>query len=285
MSFFAQFRNVSDADKSRAIQKLIADSTPDYDFFIMAGLSILMATFGLLINSVAVVIGSMLIAPILYPVLSVSLGMTMSDRTLISRSIATLLKLAALGIGLSAVATLFFTSKYDSVTAEILARAEPSLLYFAVAIISGIAISVALVRPHLSEALPGVAVSVALIPPLSVIGIGLAKLDWSIISGSTILFLMNVIGIVFASMVSFSLFNLYVKREISGTAIKKEEVRAEKEEKEAEKLEKEEETKKENIKKKEIKTKKGEKKEEKEGEKSEGENKKEKTQEEKNAEE
>ena len=241
MHFFSQFRNVTEEQKSKAIKKLIADSTLDYDFFLMLGLSVLMATFGLLINSVAIVIGSMLIAPILYPVLSLSLGMVMSDNMLISRSLFTLVKSVAVGIAVAFTATLFFSSRYEDTTIEILARTDPSLLYFAVALISGVAISFALVRPHLSEALPGVAVSVALIPPLSVIGIGLAKFDWSIISGSTVLFIMNIIGIVFASMVSFSLLNLYVKRKVADTAIKKEEVRVEKEEERAEELEEKEE--------------------------------------------
>lgn len=253
MSFFAQLRNVSDADKSAAIQKLVADSRPDYDFFIMMGLAILMATFGLLINSVAVVLGSILITPILYPVLSVSLGVVMSDRTLISHSVVTLLKSVAMGVGLSAMATLFFASKYDSVTAEILSQAEPSLLYFAVAIISGIAISIALVRPHLSEALPGVAVSVVLIPPLAVIGIGIAKLDWNIVSGSSVLFLMNIIGVMFASMASFSLLNLYMKRPVATTEIKKEEIQIEKEEEIIKELEEKEEKKIEKLEEKEIK--------------------------------
>lgn len=228
MHFISQFRNVSEEQKSKAIKKLIADSTPNYDFFLMVGLSVLMATFGLLINSVAIVIGSMLIAPILYPVLSLSLGMVMSDHKLISRSLFTIAKFVAVSIAVAFTATLFFSSRYDDATIEILTRTDPSLLYFVVSLVSGIAISFALVRPQLSEALPGVAVSVALIPPLSVIGIGLAKFDWSIISGSTILFMMNVIGIVFASMVSFSMLNLYVKRKVPYTAIKKEEVRVEK---------------------------------------------------------
>ena len=59
---FAHFRNVSDRDKSKAVQKLITVSTPDYDFFVMVTLSVLMAALGLWINSVAIVIGSMLIA-------------------------------------------------------------------------------------------------------------------------------------------------------------------------------------------------------------------------------
>jgi len=74
----------------------------------MTLLSVLMATFGLLLNNVAVIIGSMLIAPILYPILGVSLGITMSDSSLISRSSLTLIKSSVVGVFASFVATLFF---------------------------------------------------------------------------------------------------------------------------------------------------------------------------------
>jgi uncharacterized hydrophobic protein (TIGR00271 family) len=226
-SLFAHFRNVSDADKSKAIEKLVKDSTPDYDFFFMVALSVLMATVGLWIDSSAVVIGSMLIAPILYPILSLSLGISMNDLKLMSRSLYAIFTSMTLGILAAAAVTLAFASNYTIYTAEILDRTEPSLLYFIVAIVSGIAVSFALVRPELSETLVGIAVSVALIPPLAVVGIGVAKLDWFIISGSAILFLVNIVGIIFASMVSFSLLNLYSKRYVAETAIQRENQRIE----------------------------------------------------------
>ena len=236
---FAHFRNVSDRDKSKAVQKLITVSTPDYDFFVMVTLSVLMAALGLWINSVAIVIGSMLIAPILYPVLSLSLGIVMSDYKLITRSFYTVLKSTAFGIIAAALATWFLATGYDSLTSEILARTEPSLLYLAVAVISGIAVSFALVRPELSETLAGIAVSVALIPPIAVIGIGIAKFDWAVVAGSTMLFIVNIAGIIFASMVSFSLLNLHDKRHIAQTTIQKEEQRVELEHERAEYTEKE----------------------------------------------
>lgn len=238
---FAQFRNVSDADKSKAVQKLITVSTPDYDFFVMVTLSVLMAAVGLWINSVAVVIGSMLIAPILYPALSLSLGIVMSDYKLIARSSYTVLKSTAFGIIAAALATWFLATGYDSFTSEILARTEPSLLYLTVAVISGVAVSFALVRPELSETLVGIAVSVALIPPIAVIGIGIAKFDWAVVAGSVTLFIVNIVGIIFASMVSFSLLNLHDKRHIAQTAIQKEEQRVELEQERAEYIEKGEE--------------------------------------------
>ena len=77
MSLFTHLNTLSDEDKSKAVEKLITDSTPDFDFFLLMTLSMLMATFGLLIDSAAVVIGSMLIAPLLSPIFSFSLGIVM----------------------------------------------------------------------------------------------------------------------------------------------------------------------------------------------------------------
>ena len=227
MSLLSHLHTLSEEDKSKAVEKLITSSTPDFDFFLLITLSILMATFGLLIDSAAVVIGSMLIAPILSPILSLSLGVVMSDHKLIMRSFYTVLKSVFIGILAAAVATLFFSSPGDLLGNEILSRIEPSLIYFLIAMIAGIAVSYSLVQPELSETLPGIAIAVALIPPLAVIGIGIAKLDWAIVSGSTVLFFVNVIGIIFASILSFSLMNLYRKRVVAKETIQKEEERLE----------------------------------------------------------
>jgi len=108
-----------------------------------------------------------------------------------------------LGVGAAALATWLFATNIEAFTSEILLRTEPSLLYLAVAVIAGIAVSFTLVRPELSETLAGIAVSVALIPPLAVLGIGIAKLNLLVVSGSLVLLLINVIGIVVASMVTF----------------------------------------------------------------------------------
>lgn len=242
MSFLSHFRNVSEADKSKAVEKLIKDSTPDYDFFLMMALSVLMATSGLLLDNAAVVIGSMLITPVLFPVLSLSLGMVMADQKLMSRSTTTIIRSLVVGIVASVVVALLYLIVFDKPlvpTFEILLRTEPSLFTFFIAVIAGVAVSVALVRPELSATLPGIAVSVALIPPLATIGIGLAWFDWAVVGGASLLLFLNIIGIVFASLASFSILNLYVKRDVAKDTIKKEEARVEREGERAEKLEKE----------------------------------------------
>lgn len=227
------FNNLTESDKSKAIEKLICDSAPRADFFLMTLLSILMATFGLLINSVAVVIGSMLVAPLLSPILSLSMGVVMADFKLISRSFYTILKSMAFGIAAAAIITLFFSSRLEEAGQALVYNMEPSLIYAAIGIVAGLAASFALVKPQLSETLPGVAVSVALIPPLATVGIGIANFNWNIISNAFMLFVVNIIGIALASIVIFSLMNLYLKRRVAREAIEKEDKIIEKEKEEA----------------------------------------------------
>jgi len=215
------FSNLGDKDKNKAVEYLIQSSSPHQEFFLMVILSVLMAAFGLLINNASVIIGSMLIAPILYPVLGLSLGITMADFGLITRSFNVLLKSVVLGALSAAVITLLFFGS-SAANSEIVSRTAPSLVYFAIAVVAGLGASFALVKPYLSEMLPGVAISVALIPPVAVMGIGLAKFSWEIFSGSFLLLLTNIAGIAFASLVIFSLTDLYPKRKVADKAIKKE---------------------------------------------------------------
>lgn len=229
------FTNFTDKDKTQAVDRLISGGTPSQDFFLMVILSILTATFGLLLDSVAIIIGSMLIAPILYPVLSLSLGIIMADFKLISRSFWTIVKSAILGVAFANLATLIFASQLSEVTYEIVARAQPSLISVIVAIIAGFAASFALVKPQLNETLPGIAISVALIPPVAVMGIGVAKLDLNLVSGSFLLFSVNMVGIVFASMITFSLMRFANKKTVAERTIVKEDKKIVRDKKKAEK--------------------------------------------------
>ena len=233
-NFIAHLRTINDSDKTKAVDLLIRESTGDFDFFFFIILSVLMATLGLIANNPAIVIGSMLLAPILFPILSISLSIIMSDGPLIVRSIMTFLQASGAAIVAAATATLVF-APFAPITAEILLRTEPSLIYTGVAIIAGLAVSYALAQPGLSATLPGIAVSVALIPPLATIGIGIANLNLQVIAGAFTLYLVNVLGIIFASMLIFALMNLYAKRKVAEKVVKIEEKRLEKAHEEQEK--------------------------------------------------
>jgi uncharacterized membrane protein len=101
-----QLFSVTEEEKSAAIKNLFEHSVPSKDFFLMVILSVLMATLGLLINSSAVVVGSMLIAPILYSILGLAMGIIMSDSNLVYKSFLTFVKASVLGILVSAFLTI-----------------------------------------------------------------------------------------------------------------------------------------------------------------------------------
>ena len=233
---FISFHNLSQADRQKATETLITQSTPTQDFFFMIVLSILMATFGILINSMAVVIGSMLVAPLLSPILSVALGIILADSKLIKRSVQTILKSTGIGVMAAALVTLFFAP--EVIAPEMIRNLEPSFLYMGVAIVAGFAATFALIKPQLNATLPGAAIAVALIPPLALIGVGIAKFDWEIVTNSIAIFVLNLIGIIFASMITFSLMNFYRERGTARETIIEEEEKLEGE-KIAEKLAKE----------------------------------------------
>lgn len=230
MSIIDRIRIIPERDKTDAVKKLIEHSTPNFDFFFLVILSVLMATFGILENNTAVVIGSMLIAPILFPILSLSLSVVMADYKLIARSSGTLAKAFGLGLA-SAVGGALFFGVSGELTSEALLRTDPSIISIAIAVIAGLAVAYTLAKPHLNETLPGIAIAVALIPPLATIGIGIARLDLSVVVGASVFLLVNVIGVLFASMLVFSLMNLYVKRGMAERVAdaSDQEVRAEKE--------------------------------------------------------
>jgi len=230
MAFAERFRIATDTEKTEAVARLVKSSTGDFDFYLFAVLGISMATFGLILDSPEIIIGSMLIAPVLYPLLSLSLSLTLADLPLMYRSTRTLSISFAVSVLISFLIALIANSFFNMPeNGQVLARTEPSLVYFLVAVVSGFAATYAMVHANLNEMLPGVAISVSLVPPLGVVGIGLATMQWGIAAGALVLFFVNVVGIAFASLVAFSLMDLHSTRKIADSAIRQEEKRLEKE--------------------------------------------------------
>ncbi|NCN52356.1 TIGR00341 family protein [Candidatus Parcubacteria bacterium] len=220
-SLLARFQAISDNDKSALVRKLMENGTPNFDFFYLTGLSVIMATLGLLLDSASIIIGSMLIAPLMYPILGVALGLVMSNGKILKRSFSTLLKALGIGLILSCAAAFFFGQEGMYHSFEILNRTEPTYLHLLVAVAAGAAVAFALAQPEWSEAIPGIAISVALIPPLATIGIGIAALDFAIIKGSSVILLLNLLGIIGSAAASFMMMNLYQKQHVAQGAMEK----------------------------------------------------------------
>jgi len=225
MTVLARFRALPDKDKAALVRKLVESGTADFDYFYLIGLSTLMATFGLMLDSSSIVIGSMLIAPLMYPILGVALGLVMMGEkiSVLQRATKTLTKSLLSGVVLATAAAFFFGGDPESFqTTEVMARTVPSILHFFVAIVAGAAVAYMLARPEWSETLPGVAIAVALIPPLATIGIGIAALDAVIIKGAFMILILNLLGIIGVATFLFLLMNLADKEPVAEATIKKE---------------------------------------------------------------
>lgn len=185
-------------------------STPGFDFFFLVILSGAIATLGLINDSPAVIIGAMLVAPLMSPILGVGLGSIMANPKLAKDSATALVRASILSILLAALLTLSniylpFVPSLIEIPHEVLTRTQPTPNDLIIALAGGLAASFALAQPHLSAALPGVAIATALMPPLATIGIGLALGRWDIAGGATLLFLTNAITIAFSASLVFFL--------------------------------------------------------------------------------
>ena len=162
----------------------------------------LIALFGLLTNSVAVVIGAMLISPLMGPIFSLGLAFTMGDLVLSRRAVRNIAFSILLTVAVSAIFTLL--SPLKEVTHEILARTRPNIYDLLIAVFSGTAGALALcTRKNYLFTTTGVAVATAVIPPLSVVGYGLGTWQFGIAVGGFLLFFTNLVAIVISSNAIF----------------------------------------------------------------------------------
>lgn len=196
--------------RSEIVEDIRTASTPGFDYFFLVILSGSIATLGLINNSPAVIIGAMLVAPLMSPILGIGLGSLTADASLARDSFSALIRAALLSILLSTLITLSnmylpFVPSIIEVPAEVISRTQPTPNDLLIALAGGLAASYALAQPHLSAALPGVAIATALMPPLSTIGIGIALGRWDIAIGAALLFLTNAVTIAFSAILIFFL--------------------------------------------------------------------------------
>lgn len=170
-------------------------------YVLLMVLSSLLATLGLFLNSPSIVIGAMVLAPLMAPIISLSMGVLRSDADLSKQSFLTLFTGMLIALSLSAL--MAYILPFQEVTHEIEGRLHPSTLDLLVAVLSGVAGAFANVRENVAKSLPGVAIAVALVPPLCVSGIGLGWMNLEVFYGAMLLFLTNLTGIILAAGLSF----------------------------------------------------------------------------------
>jgi uncharacterized hydrophobic protein (TIGR00271 family) len=196
--------------RKEIVEDITTAATPGFDYFFLVILSSSIATLGLINDSPAVIIGAMLVAPLMSPILGVGLGSLTADAKLARNSFTALIRAAVLSILLAILITLSniyipFVPSLIEVPQEVLSRTQPTVNDLIIALAGGLAASYALAKPNLSAALPGVAIATALMPPLSTVGIGIALGRWDIAISAALLFLTNAITIAFSAILIFFL--------------------------------------------------------------------------------
>ncbi|RII25824.1 MAG: TIGR00341 family protein [Geobacter sp.] len=190
----------------RAVIKEVATGVDrSWIYYSMLMLASLIALLGLLTNSIAVIIGAMLISPLMGPIISSGLAFTIGDLTFARRAFKTIAISVALTI--LACTVVSFISPLKEQTAEILARVHPNIFDLFVAMLSGIVGAIALCtkRNYLITS-TGVAIATAVIPPLSVTGYGLGTGQLMLAMGGFLLFFTNFVAIVLTSDLVFFIF-------------------------------------------------------------------------------
>ncbi|MEG0467287.1 MAG: TIGR00341 family protein [Mucinivorans sp.] len=160
--------------------------------------AIVVASVGLYVNSVAVIIGAMLISPLMGPIMGIGLSLGINDFELLKRSFKNFV--FAVAVSLVASTLYFMMSPISTAQSELLARTTPTIWDVLIATFGGLAGIVAQSRKdRTSTVIPGVAIATALMPPLCTAGFGLATGNWSYFGGAFYLFFINAVFIAFAT--------------------------------------------------------------------------------------
>lgn len=191
--------------QDKLIENVAEEIELSRSYILLLVFSTIIASFGLLINSAAVVIGAMLISPLFWPLMGLTVGIFTTRRQLAGRALANIALsiLAALLIA----AIIGWVTPLSEVTPEIQSRLQPTILDLFIALASSVIGVAAIYYPRISQTATGVAMSIALLPPLCVSGLGIAFGSWDIFWRAGLLFGTNVVAIIFAGLIT-----LYVLR-------------------------------------------------------------------------
>lgn len=181
------------------------------DFISMLGLAAAIASLGLLQNSPAVVIGSMLLAPLMTPMIGAGLALAEAAPRMAFQCTKTIGNGVLLTLGVSFLIGLITPSR-ETLSPELLARGDPNVLDLLIAVFSAIAATIAIARPNISGAIAGVAIATALVPPLCSVGLSLEVGSFGDAVGAAILFIVNLIAIIISSSLTFSLLGVSRER-------------------------------------------------------------------------
>ncbi|MFC5743055.1 TIGR00341 family protein [Dyella tabacisoli] len=181
-------RQAASVDRDTIAKEIDDDGELEGSYLFMCAMASGIATIGLLCNSVSVIIGAMLVSPLMGPIVRLGLGIATLHIDRVFRSLGTLF--AGMGLALLVSILIVWLSPLRTPTPEILARTTPNLFDMIAATLSGLAGGYAMIRKR-GGTIVGVAIATALMPPMAVVGFGLAVGQWRISQGALLLFTTN----------------------------------------------------------------------------------------------
>ena len=207
---FGWLPSLEAVDRVDLFDRLQAGARWNVDYILMMCLSTAIASLGLMQNSTAVVIGAMVVAPLMTPLIGAGLSLIQGNLIFFRDA------MRAMSFGVLASLTisviLGFIVPLEQLTPELLARGAPTIIDLGVAFLSGAAAAYALARPSLLGALAGVAIAAALVPPLATVGIAFSEFRWDIVEGAAILFLTNLVAIILGAACIYRLLGIQGSR-------------------------------------------------------------------------
>lgn len=213
---FRIFSPVSFERRQTVLRDIAAGSDPRLMYYALLGASVVIAAFGLLANSPAVVIGAMLVSPLMMPIFGICVGLSRGDGRLLRSAMISEFSGVALAVTLA-----FLLGNLPlsfEATPEMLARTSPNLLDLFVAAFAGLAGCLAMLDERVSPALPGVAISTSLTPPLATSGLCLAFGSYAGAWGAFLLFFANFLAILAVATVIFVAAGFVYKWELGSVS-------------------------------------------------------------------
>lgn len=180
------------------------------NFFVLLLLATVIATFGVLSDSTATVIGAMIVAPLMGPIMATAAAIVMGSGQRALRALA----LVAAGVAATILLSWLLALVMPEVTilpdynSQITSRVAPGLIALVTALASGAAGAYIIMREEIADSMGGVAIAISLVPPLCVVGIGLSQGRWDVAGGAMLLFLTNFLAILLAGGLVFLLSGL-----------------------------------------------------------------------------
>ena len=207
-----ELASVSSARRAEVLASIVEGSQPTTIYYVLLGISELIACFALIIDSDATLIGANVVAPLMTPIFGVALGLARGDLRLLRTALIAEFGGAFVGVALCFLLGLLPFALEP--TPALLAQTRPTLIDLMVAALAGLAGALAMIDERVSPVLPGVAIATALNPPIAAIGLCLALGAYQGAWGAFLLFFANVLAILGVAGAMFVFAGFVTKSEI-----------------------------------------------------------------------